>query len=82
MLQIKNLYSSQSLLVYELKFPVKKIQLFTVTKFCLYSTPRCYTRKMFFADASKLIRNWFVTLQPDNYMQFTKVVTKNGMHVI
>ena len=25
---------------------------------------------MLFANASKIIRNWFLTLQPDNYMQF------------
>ena len=32
-LQIKSLYS-QSLLVHELKFPVKKIYFFTITKSC------------------------------------------------
>ena len=33
-----------------------------VTKFC---TPGCYTGKMLFANASKIIRNWFLTLQLD-----------------
>ena len=47
-----------------------------VTKFC---TPGCYTGKMLFANASKIIRNWFLTLQPDNYLQFTKVGTRKGM---
>ena len=35
-----------------------------------------------FANASKIIRNWFLTLQPDNYLQFTKVGTRKGMDVI
>ena len=35
---------------------------------------------MLFANASK-IRNWFLTLQPDNYMQFTKVGTRKAMDV-
>ena len=48
----------------------------------LYPIPGCYTGKMLFADASKIIRNWFLTLQPDNYLQFTKVGTKKGMDVI
>ena len=33
-----------------------------------FSTPDCYTRKMPFAmknNASKIIRNWFFTFQPD-----------------
>ena len=38
-----------------------------------------YARKMLFANASKTIRNWFSTLQPDNYLQFTKVGTRKGM---
>ena len=50
-----------------------------VTKFC---TPGCYTGKMLFANASKIIRNWFLTLQPDNYLQFTKVGKRKGMDVI
>ena len=37
---------------------------------------------MLFANASKIIRNWFLTLQPDDYLQFTKVGTKKGMDVI
>ena len=40
-LQIKSLCLPQSLLVYELKFPVKKIQLFTVTKRSTYPNPGC-----------------------------------------
>ena len=67
-LQIKSLCLPQSLLVYELKFPVKKIQLFTVTKFCIHPSPGCYTGKMLFANVSEIIRNWFLTLQPDNYL--------------
>ena len=70
----------KSLLVYELKFPVKKIKLFTATKLYIYPTPGCYTGKMF-ANESKIIRKWFLTLQPDNYMQFTKVGTRKGMDV-
>ena len=42
----------------------------------------CCTGKMLFANASKIIRNWFLTLQPDNYLQFTKVGTRKGMDVI
>ena len=53
-LQIKTY--SQSLLLHELKFPVKKILL---QNFVLY------TGKMLFANASKIIRNWFLALQPD-----------------
>ena len=53
-LQIKSLYS-QSLLVHELKFPVKKIQFFMVTKFC--TPPQAATPKMLFTNMSKLIRN-------------------------
>ena len=66
--KIKSLYSPQSLLVSELKFLVKKVELFTVTKFCMYPTPACCTGKMLFANASKSIRNWLLTLQPDNYL--------------
>ena len=36
---------------------------------------------MLFASASKIIRNWFLTLQPDNYLQFTKVGMTKGMDV-
>ena len=67
-LQIKSLYSPQSLLVYELKFPVKKISLFTVTKVCICPTPGCYTGKNFFANATESKRNCFLTLQRDNFM--------------
>ena len=41
----------------------------------------CCTGKMLFANASKIIRNWFLKFQPDNYMQFTKVGTRKGMDV-
>ena len=44
--------------------------------------PGCYAGKMLFANASKIIRNWFLTLQPDNYLQFTKVGTRKDMDVI
>ena len=36
---------------------------------------------MLFANASKIIRNWFLTLQPDNYLQFIKVGTRKCMDV-
>ena len=36
---------------------------------------------MLFANASKIVRNRFLTLQPDTYMQFTKVGTRKGMDV-
>ena len=51
-------------------------------RFCIYPTPGCYTGKMLFANASKIIRNCFSTPQPDNYLQFTKVGTRKGMDVI
>ena len=35
-----------------------------VTNFCT-PPPGCYTGKMLFAIASKTIKNWFLTLQPD-----------------
>ena len=35
-----------------------------VTNFCT-PPPGCYTGKMLFAIASKIIKNWFLTLQPD-----------------
>ena len=63
MLQIKRLYS-QNLLVHELKFPGTKTKLFTFTIFYI-PLPGCYTGKMLFANASKIITNWFLTLQPD-----------------
>ena len=53
-----------------------------------FSTPGCYAGKMLFAvknEVSKIIRNWFLTLQPDiflNYLQFTKVSKIKGMDVI
>ena len=31
------------------------------------------------ANVSKTIINWFLTLQPDIFLQFTKVDTKKGM---
>ena len=31
----------------------------------LYPTPGCYTGEMLFANGSKIIRNWFLTLQLD-----------------
>ena len=62
-----------------MKFSVKKIYLFTVTNFCIYPTPGWYTGKMLFANVSKIMRNWFLALRPDNYLQFTKVGTRKGM---
>ena len=73
---IKSLYSAQNLLVYELKCPVKKITFYS-NKISYIPTPRLlhHTRKMFFANAS----NWFLTIQPDNFLQFNKVGTRKGM---
>ena len=31
----------------------------------MYRTPGCYTGKMLFANVSKIMRNWFLTLQSD-----------------
>ena len=31
----------------------------------LYPTPGCCAGEMLFANASQIIRNWFLTLQPD-----------------
>ena len=39
-----------------------------------FYTPGCYTGKMLFAvenNASKIIRNWFFTIQPDILKLFT-----------
>ena len=52
-----------------------------------FYTPGCYTRKMVFTvenNVSKIIRNWFFTIQPDilNYLQFTKVGKIKGMDVV
>ena len=51
-----------------------------------FYTPGCYTGKMLFAvenNASKIIRNWFFTIQPDIfYLQFTKVGKIKGMDEI
>ena len=58
---MQRLYS-QRLLVHELKFPYKDI-IFQGCKI-FYPTPGCSTGKMF-ANVSKIIRNWFLTLQPD-----------------
>ena len=44
-----------------------------------------YTQKILFANASKIIKNWFLTLQPDiylNYLQYNRVGTRKGMNVI
>ena len=68
-------------IVHELKFPAKKDIILHGRK-VLHPTPGCHTGKMLFANASKIIRNWFLTLQPDNYLQFTKVGTRKGMDVI
>ena len=38
----------------------------------------CIGKKLF-ANMSKTTRNWFLTPQPDNYLQFTKVGTRKGM---
>ena len=47
-------------------------------------TKGCYTGKMLFANASKIIRNWLLTLQPDNYLQFIicKADTRKSIDVI
>ena len=37
---------------------------------------------MLFANASKIKSKWFLTLQPDKYLQFTKVSAKKVMDVI
>ena len=34
---------------------------------------------MLFANASKTIKNGFLTLQPENYLQYTKEGTRRGM---
>ena len=47
---------------------------FSVTKFC--TPPQAATQgKILFANASKVIRNWFLTLQPE-------VSTRKGMDII
>ena len=51
-------------IAYELKFPVKKDITLHGRK-VLHPTPGCYTGKMLFANASKIIRNWFLTLESD-----------------
>ena len=51
-----------------------------VTKFCIYHTTGWYIGKMF-ANAPKIIGNWFLTLQPDDYLKFTKVGTRKSMDV-
>ena len=61
-LQMKSPYS-KSLLVHELEFPVKNMIFHGYRT--VYPTPGCRTGKMFFTNASKTIRNWFLTLQPD-----------------
>ena len=38
-----------------------------------------YTVKKLFANALKIMRNRFVTLEPDNYLQFTKVDTRKSI---
>ena len=38
-----------------------------------------YTGKMLLVNAAKTKRNWFLTLQPDNYLQFTEEGTRRGM---
>ena len=40
-----------------------KLKRFFTVKKC--STPGCYTRKLLFANSSKIIRNWFLTLRPN-----------------
>ena len=55
----------------ENSFCVKKGEIFMSTNFY---TPGCYTGKMLFAmenNASKIIRNWFFTVQPDILKLFT-----------
>ena len=83
-LQIK-IHYSQSLLVYELKFPVKRIYIIFHSYKILYHIPGCYTGKMMFANASKIIRSWFLTLQLDVFKivcNLTKVGTRKGMDEI
>ena len=48
----------------------------------MYFTPGCNTGKMKFANASETVRNWFLTLQPDSYLQITKVGIRKGMDAI
>ena len=56
---------------------------FCCCKNFLYTpTPGCYTGKMLFSNASKITRNWFLTLEPDNYVQFSKVESRKGIDVI
>ena len=38
-----------------------------------------YTGKMLLVNATKTKRNWCLTFQPDNYLQFTKEGTRRGM---
>ena len=57
-------FNLMAAIVYELKFPVKKDIILHGHK-VLYPTPGCYTGKMLFAKASKIIRNWFLTLESD-----------------
>ena len=51
-------------IVHELKFPVEKDIVFHGHKI-LHPTPGCYTGKILFANASKILRNWFLTLESD-----------------
>ena len=52
------------MLLHELKSPGKKIYFFMVIKFCT-APLGWYTEKMLSDNASEIIANWFLTLQPD-----------------
>ena len=60
----------------------KRYNILLLQNFLYTPTPGCYTGKMLFSNASKITRNWFLTLQPDNYVQFSKAESRKGIDVI
>ena len=80
-LQVKSLYLPQNLLVYQFKFPVKKITFYSYKILYMPHSRLLHRENVVFGNASKIIRNWFLILQPDNYLQFTKVSLRKSMNV-
>ena len=69
----KPLFTTKSVSIW-LKISCSKYVSFYSYKFCIYLTLGCHIRKMLFANASRIIREWFLALC-ESRKSFIKIVT-------
>ena len=61
----KKAFNRKACLYINWSFLLKRYNCSQLQNFVSHPKGKCYTGKMLFANASKIIRNWFVTVQPN-----------------